>query len=34
MHTTRANYKKMEKSFRDLHDYIEQKFHDINNKYD
>ena len=33
MYTTRANYKKMEKSFNDLRDYIE-KFNDINNKYD
>ena len=34
MYTTRANYKKMEKSFSDLRDYIEEKFNDINNKYD
>ena len=34
MHTTRANYKKMEKSFSDLRDYTEEKFNDINNKYD
>ena len=33
MYTTRANYKKMEKSSNDLSDYIE-KFNDINNKYD
>ena len=32
MYTTRANYKKMEKSSNDLRDYIE-KFNDINNKY-
>ena len=34
MYTTRANYQKMEKSFNDLRDYIEEKFNDINNKYD
>ena len=34
MYTTRANYKKMKKSFNDLRDYIEEKFNDINNKYD
>ena len=34
MYTTRASYKKMEKSFNDLRDYIEEKFNDINNKYD
>ena len=34
MYTTRANYKRMEKSFNDLCDYIEEKFNDINNKYD
>ena len=34
MYTIRANYKKMEKSFNDLRDYIEQKFNDINKKYD
>ena len=34
MYTTRANCKKMEKSFNDLRDYIEEKFNDINNKYD
>ena len=34
MYTTRANYKKMEKSFSDLRDYTEEKFNDINNKYD
>ena len=33
MYTTRANYKKMEKSSNDLRDYIE-KFNEINNKYD
>ena len=33
MYTTRANYKKMEKSSNDLRDYIE-KFNDINNKCD
>ena len=32
MYTTRANYQKMEKSFNDLRDYIEE-FNDINNKY-
>ena len=34
MYTTRANYKRMEKSFNDLCDYIEEKFNDISNKYD
>ena len=34
MYATRANYKKMEKSFNSLRDYIEEKFNDINNKYD
>ena len=34
MYTTRANYKKMEKLFSGLRDYIEEKFNDINNKYD
>ena len=34
MYTKRANYKRMEKSFNDLCDYIEEKFNDINNKYD
>ena len=34
MYATRANYKKMEKSFNNLRDYIEEKFNDINNKYD
>ena len=34
MYATRAKYKKMEKSFNDLHDYIEEKFNDINNTYD
>ena len=31
MDITRANYKKTEKSFNNLRDYIE-KFHDMNNK--
>ena len=34
MYTVRANYKKIGKSFNDLHEYIEEKFNDINNKYD
>ena len=34
MYTTRANYKKMEKLFSDLCDYIEKEFNHINNKYD
>ena len=34
MYITRANHKKMEKSFSDLRDYIEEKLNDINNKYD
>ena len=34
MYTTRANHKKMEKSFNDLRAYIEEKFNDINKKYD
>ena len=34
MYTTRANYKKMEKSFNDLRDYIEENFNDINKKCD
>ena len=34
MYATRANYRKMERSFKHLHDYIEEKFNDINNKYD
>ena len=34
MYTTRANYKKMEKPFNYLRHYIEEKFNDINNKYD
>ena len=34
MYITRANHKKMEKSFSDLRDYIEEKLSDINNKYD
>ena len=33
MYTTGANYKKTEKSFNDLRDYIEEKFNDMNNKY-
>ena len=32
MYTTRANYKKMENSFNDLRNYIEEKFSDKNNK--
>ena len=33
MDTTRANYKKTEKSFSNLRDYIEEKkFYDMNNK--
>ena len=34
MCTTRANYKKIEKLFEDLLDYIEEKFNDMNNTYD
>ena len=34
MYATRANYREMERSFKHLHDYIEEKFNDINNKYD
>ena len=34
MYATRANYKKMEKWFSELRECIEQKFNDINNKYD
>ena len=34
MYTTRANYKKMKKSIGNLRDYIQEKFNDINNKYD
>ena len=34
MYAARANYRKMERSFKHLHDYIEEKFNDINNKYD
>ena len=34
MYTTRANHKKMEKSFNDLRAYIDEKFNDINKKYD
>ena len=34
MYTTRTDYKKMEKSFNDLCDYIEEKFNDTNTKYD
>ena len=33
MYTTRANYKKIEKSFNDLRYYMEKKFNDISNKY-
>ena len=33
MYTTRVNYNKMEKSFNDLRDYREEKFNDMNNKY-
>ena len=33
MCTTRANYKKMEKSFNGICDYIEETFNDMNNKY-
>ena len=29
---TRANYKKTEKFFNNLRDYIEEKFYDMNNK--
>ena len=34
MYPIRANYKKMEKLFSDLREYIQEKFNDINNKYD
>ena len=34
MYTTRANYNEMERSFNDLRDYIEEKFNNMNNKYD
>ena len=34
MYATRANYKKMERSSKHLRDYTEEKFNDINNKYD
>ena len=34
MCTTRANYKKTEKLFEDHLDYIEEKFNDMNNRYD
>ena len=34
MYTTRANYKKMKKSIDNLRDYMQEKFNDINNKYD
>ena len=34
MYTTRADYKKMEKSFNDLRDYLEEKLNDMNSKYD
>ena len=33
MYTARANYKKMEKKFNGLRDYIDEKFNDCNNKY-
>ena len=32
MDITRANYKKTEKSFNNLRDYIEEKFYDMSNK--
>ena len=32
MYTTRVNYNKMEKSFNELRDYIEEKSNDVNNK--
>ena len=32
MDITRANYKKTEKLFNNLRDYIEEKFYDMNNK--
>ena len=34
MYTTRADYKKMEKSFNDLRDYLEEKLNGMNSKYD
>ena len=34
MYTTRTNYEKMEKSFNDFRDYIEEKFVGINNVHD
>ena len=34
MHTRRTNYKKMEKSFNELCHYTEEKFNDMNDKYD
>ena len=34
MDITRANYKKTEKFFNNLRDYIEEKFYDMNNKQD
>ena len=34
MYTASAKYNKMETSFNDLRDYIEEKFSDKNNKYD
>ena len=34
MDITRANYKKTEKSFNNLRDYIEEKFYDMSNKQD
>ena len=30
MYATKLNYKKMEKPFNNLHDYIEEKFNDNN----
>ena len=34
MYTTRANYKKMKNLLNSLCDYMQEKFNDINNKYD
>ena len=34
MYTTGANYKKMKNSLNSLCDYMQEKFNDINNKYD
>ena len=34
MYTTRANYKKMKNALNSLCDYMQEKFNDINNKYD